>query len=476
MPVPFPRNAQRLSGACYSFRRFVFGLRIMTDKYDFLVIGGGSGGLASAQRAAEYGAKVAVIEGGRLGGTCVNVGCVPKKVMWTAANLAHQLHHAAGYGFDIEQTGYDWARFKANRDAYIERLNGIYARNLGNKSVEHIDGWASFETANQVRVGDRVITAERILIATGGKPTVPDVPGAELGVDSDGFFELEQQPRKVAVIGSGYISVELGGVLQALGSEVHIFARKDSVLRSFDDMLQKAAITALQSDGVAMHFNFVPAELSRGDDGIAVRSTDDEVFSGFDTVVWAAGREANIDGLNVEAAGIEVLPNKEIPVDDYQRTNVKNVYAVGDVTGRVQLTPVAIAAGRRLADRIFNNMTDRHLEYHTIPTVIFTHPPTGTVGMTEAEARSEYGDAVKVYHSRFTPMFYALSEDKGFAEMKLIVVGDEERIVGCHLFGDGTDEILQGFAVAIRMGATKQNFDDTIAIHPTSAEELVTMR
>ena len=448
----------------------------MTDKYDFMVIGGGSGGLAAAQRAAEYGAKVAVIEGGRLGGTCVNVGCVPKKVMWTAASIAHNLHHAADYGFDIELKGYDWAGFKARRDAYIARLNGIYARNLNNKAVEHIDGWASFTGPNEVCVGERQIRADKILLATGGRPWVPDVPGAELGIDSDGFFELESQPEKVALIGSGYIAVELAGVLRGLGSEVHLLVRKDSVLRSFDEMLQKAAIEALQASGVIMHFYVTPKALEKASGGISVDTEEGLQFHGFDTVIWATGREPNVAGLNLSAAGIKTARDSAILVDDYQCTNLPHIFAVGDVTGRVQLTPVAIAAGRRLADRLFNGMTDRRLEYHTIPTVIFTHPPTGTVGLTEAEARAEYGTAVKIYRTRFTPMFYALSAERGFCEMKLFVVGDDERIVGCHIFGEGADEMLQGFAVAIRMGATKQNFDDTVAIHPTAAEELVTMR
>ncbi len=450
--------------------------QIMTDKYDFLVIGGGSGGLAAAQRAAEYGAKVAVIEGGRLGGTCVNVGCVPKKVMWTAAAIAHHLHYADGYGFDVEVKGHDWAGFKSRRDAYIERLNGIYARNLNNKSVEHIDGWAEFTANREVTVGDRVLTADKFLLAVGGRPSRPDIPGASLGIDSDGFFALEERPNKVAIIGSGYIAVELAGVLRGLGSEVDMFMRKDSVLRSFDEMLQKAVIESLQSSGITMHFQCVPESLEQSADALQLNVEGGESFGGFDSVLWAVGREPNISGLGLANTDIETDVRNFIPVDDYQQTNAENVFAVGDVTGRAQLTPVAIAAGRRLSDRLFNGMTDRHLEYHTIPTVIFTHPPCGTLGLTEAEARAEYGDAVKVYRSRFTPMFYALSTDKQFAEMKLIVTGEDEKIVGCHLFGEGSDEMLQGFAVAIRMGATKRDFDDTMAIHPTGAEELVTMR
>jgi len=448
----------------------------MSDRFDYLVIGGGSGGLASAQRAAEYGAKVAVIEGGPLGGTCVNVGCVPKKVMWTAAAMAHDFKYAGDYGFDIELKGHDWGAFKSRRDAYVTRLNGIYARNLANKNIEHIEGWAQFESANSVRVGDRVIEAERILIATGGQPMVPDVPGAELGITSDGFFELEALPERVAVVGSGYIAVELAGVLKGLGAEVDLFVRKQSVLRDFDEMLQSAAIKGLQHAGVVIHFESTPEEVVETKPGLVLKTTNGEAHGDYNAIVWAIGRSPNVGGLELDKAGVVQDSDSFIPTDEYQQTNVENVYAVGDVTGRVQLTPVAIAAGRRLSDRVFDNQAGRKLEYNTIATVVFTHPPLGTVGLTEAEAREQHGDSVKVYTSRFTPMFYGLSEDKGFATMKLVCVGDEDRIVGAHSYGEGSDEMLQGFAVAVRMGATKKDFDDTVAIHPTSAEEFVTMR
>jgi len=446
------------------------------SKLDYLVIGGGSGGLASAQRAAEYGANVAVVEGGPLGGTCVNVGCVPKKVMWTAAHMAHAFRYAGDYGFDAEVRGHDWGALKRRRDAYIERLNGIYARNLSNKHIEHIDGWASFVDANTVQVGDRTIEAERILIATGGQPMVPDIPGAELGITSDGFFELEEVPRHVAVVGSGYIAVELAGVLQSLGAQVDLFVRRQSLLRAFDGMLQEAVIEGLQHAGVNIRFGCTPTAVEQSDDKLVLHTTGEQQHDQFDSVLWAIGRSPNVEGLGLENTGVEQDERGFIPTDKFQKTNVDNIFAVGDVTGRDALTPVAIAAGRRLSDRLYNGMTDRHLEYHTIPTVVFTHPPVGTVGITEAEAREQYGDAVKVYTSRFTPMFYGLSEDKGFATMKLICVGDEEKIVGAHTYGDGSDEMMQGFGVAIRMGATKKDFDDTVAIHPTSAEEFVTMR
>ena len=448
----------------------------MTEHFDLLVIGGGSGGLAHAQRAAEYGVKAAVVESGRLGGTCVNVGCVPKKLMWYSAHHAHQMHHAQDYGFDVSVSGHDWASLKKKRDAYIERLNGIYEGNLDRRKVTYLRGHASFVDNRTVAVGDTQYTADRFVIATGGYPIVPRIHGAEYGIDSDGFFELEERPQRVALVGSCYIDVELAGVFNALGSETTVLVRKDVVLRSFDMMLREELQSAMHQSVITLETGFHPAELRKSDTGITIVGEDDREFGEYDAVVWAVGRAPNSETLNLEAAGVEHDGYGFIPTDEWQKTNIDHIFAIGDVTGRDALTPVAIAAGRRLADRLDNGMLDRRLEYHTIPTVIFTHPPIGTVGLTEAEAREEYGDAVKVYQTRFNPMVYAFSETKVPTAMKLIVTGDEERIVGCHVIGDGADEMLQGFAVAIRMGATKAEFDDTVAIHPTSAEELVTMR
>ena len=441
-----------------------------------LVIGGGSGGIAHARRAAEYGAKVAVIEYSRLGGTCVNVGCVPKKVMWYAATQAHHFAHAPDYGFDIEQHGHDWAELKARRDAYVARLNTIYENNLAKSGVEYIAGAARFVDARSVAVAGRVITASRIVIATGGRPIVPDLPGAGLGIVSDQFFELESQPGRVLIAGSGYIAVELGGVFNALGSETHVVVRKDGVVRSFDPMLGAQLMAAMRGDGVEISTRVIPAALEKDADGIVMQATDGRRFGPVDCVLWAVGRAPNTDSLAVEKAGVEMDEEGFVPVDDYQQTNVEHIYALGDVTGRQALTPVAIAAGRRLADRLDGGMTGRRLDYELVPTVIFSHPPMGTIGLTEPEARVAHGDSVRVYESAFTPMYYALGKKKQRSVMKLITAGPDERVVGCHIIGDGADEMLQGFAVAIRMGATKADFDDTVAIHPTSAEELVTMR
>jgi glutathione reductase (NADPH) len=448
----------------------------MTDRYDLLVIGGGSGGLAHAQRAAEYGATAAVVEYGPLGGTCVNVGCVPKKVMWYAAQHAHHFHHARDYGFDVSMKEHDWAGLKERRDAYIERLNGIYEKNLDKRGVTYLRGRAHFVDAQTLDVDSREVQADRIVIATGGRPMVPDIPGAEIGITSDDFFELDERPQRVLIAGSGYIAVELAGVFNALGSDVQLVVRKDSVLRDFDPMLAERLMDCMDRDDIDLVTRVVPKSVERTEDGIVLHSEDGRSFGPVDSLVWAIGRSPNTGSLDAKKAGVEQDEWGFIPTDKFQQTNVENIFAIGDVTGRDALTPVAIAAGRRLADRLYGGMEGRHLEYELIPTVIFSHPTIGTVGLTEEQARDKYGNDVKVYISDFVGMYYALGMNKRRSKMKLITAGEEEKVVGCHVIGEGADEMLQGFAVAIRMGATKKDFDDTVAIHPTSAEELVTMR
>ncbi len=447
-----------------------------TQVFDLISIGGGSGGLACAQRAAEYGAKAVVLESHRLGGTCVNVGCVPKKVMWNAAGVALSLADAVDYGFAVEVRDSDWGLLKRKRDAYIERLNGIYARNLAAKGVTHVHGTARFIDAHTIEVDGERLTAPHIVIATGGVPLVPDLPGAELGITSDDFFALEARPARVAIIGSGYIANELAGAFHELGSEVESFIRKDHMLTHFDVMLGRALMREMRAQGMTIHEHVVPAALRQIDGSKAVVAVDGRVFNGFDCVLWAIGRSANVARLDLTAAGVNVDGAGFVVTDDFQDTNVSGVHAIGDVTGRAALTPVAIAAGRRLSDRLFDGRTDRRLDYRNIATVVFTHPPIGTVGLTETEARAQYGDAVKVYVTDFTPMYHAMTTRKSHTDMKLVCVGQDEKVVGCHVIGAGADEMMQGFAVAIRMGATKRDFDDTVAIHPTSSEELVTMR
>jgi glutathione reductase (NADPH) len=449
---------------------------VSDQSFDLISIGGGSGGLACAQRAAEYGAKTAVIEPHRLGGTCVNVGCVPKKIMWNAAGVALSLHDAADYGFDVEVRGNDWAAIKRKRDAYVHRMNGIYERNLGAKGVAYIRGAARFVDAHTVEVNGLRLHANHMVIATGGKPALPDLPGAEFGISSDGFFDLATRPQRVAVVGSGYIACELAASFQELGSQVEQFVRKDRLLTNFDVMLGKSLMREVRAQGMIVHEQVVPAAVREAAGKKTLLAQDGREFAGFDCLLWAIGRDANVAGLELQKAGVALDDLNYVITDGFQNTNIAGVYAIGDVTGRAALTPVAIAAGRRLSDRLFGGKPDRHLEYSMIPTVIFTHPPIGTVGATEAEARARYGDAVKVYVAEFTPMYHAMTARKTHTDMKLVCVGPEQRIAGCHIMGTGADEMLQGFAVAIRMGATKADFDDTVAIHPTSAEELVTMR
>ena len=449
----------------------------MPVPYDYIAIGGGSGGLATAQRAAEYGARVAVIEPAPLGGTCVNVGCVPKKIMWTAAGLGEALEDARDYGWDLGVNGHDWARLRTGRDAYVQRLNAIYAANLERKKVDWFRDTARFVDARTIAVGDAVLTSPHITIATGGRPTRPAIPGAaDLGITSDGFFQLAVRPERIAVIGSGYVAVELACTLRGLGSHVSLFARHERFLRHFDAMLSTALMKEMSADGIEIVTQAAPASVAMVDAGHDITLADGRIFGGFDCVLWAIGRGPNTAALDLDRAGVARYDDGGVITDKFQNTNVAGIYAIGDVTGREQLTPVAIAAGRRLADRLFGGMPDRFLDYRSIPSVVFSHPPIGTVGLSESAARELHGDAVRTYTTGFTPMYHALTDHKRRVEMKLVCVGPEETIVGLHVIGMGADEMLQGFAVAVKMGARKRDFDDTVAIHPTAAEELVTMR
>jgi len=450
---------------------------MVNTQYDYIVIGGGSGGIASARRAASYGAKTLLIEAGRLGGTCVNVGCVPKKVMWNAGHLNEGISLAREYGFDVGDVAFDWSTLKQKRDAYIERLNGIYDRNLGHSGVDVVEAYASFVGPDTVEAAGQQYRAKHTLIATGGHPWVPEVPGAELGISSDGFFELAHLPARTLVVGAGYIATELAGLLNALGSEVTMLLRKFQLLRTFDESLSSTVMQVMGDAGIDIQTCIQLSGLTRNSDGsIAATQLDGGHCGHFDCVIWAIGRLPNTASLGLDQVGIETDDAGFIPVDEYQDTVVRGVHAVGDVTGAAQLTPVAIAAGRRLADRLFDGQKEAKVDYRLIPTVVFSHPPIATVGLAEQQAIDQYGAAdLKIYNSEFTNMLYAVSEFKSPTRMKLICQGENERVVGCHIIGEGADEMLQGFAVAMKVGASKADFDHTIAIHPTAAEELVTM-
>ncbi len=450
-------------------------------KFDYIAIGGGSGGIATAARAAMLGAKVALVEPRELGGTCVNRGCVPKKGMWYAAEIAHHIKLAEDYGFAASRGELNWEKLVTARNQYISNIHGFYDGYLDRLNITHIQGYASFVDTHTLEVNGEQYSAPHIVIAPGGAPSIPNIPGAEHGISSDGFFELSSQPKKVLVAGSGYIAVELAGVLNSLGSDVTLAFRKDSILRSFDPMLAEALMQQMEKDGIKLLNLHTPQSVSRSDEveiSVCFQTGTEEctTYTGFDSLIWAIGRQPSTDALSLNNAGIKTDKRGYIPTDEYQNTCVDGVYALGDVTGRAQLTPVAVAAGRRLARRLFNHEKDLKLDYSNIASVVFSHPPIGSVGMSEPEAVGRYGkDNVKVYTSRFTPMLTALTQHKQPASMKLVVTGENERIVGLHAIGTGADEMLQGFAVAIKMGATKADFDDTVAIHPTAAEEFVTM-
>jgi len=448
----------------------------MTQHFDYIAIGGGSGGIASANRAASHGKKCAIVEAKALGGTCVNVGCVPKKAMWFAGQVAEAFKLAPDYGYAVDTPALDWSTLVASREAYIGRIHASYDRVLAKNNVTVIQGFARFIDKNTIDVNCTLYTADHISIATGGRPTRPDIPGARLGIDSDGFFALAEQPKRVAVVGAGYIAVEIAGVLNALGSETHLLVRHDKPLRSFDPMLSDTLVEQMARDGLQLHpHTQVTAVQQQADSSLLLQLSDDRTLE-VDCLIWAIGRTPATDKLNLAAAGVVTDKQGFIPTDKFQNTNVTGIYAIGDNTGRVALTPVAVAAGRRLAERLFNGKTDLHLNYELVPTVVFSHPAIGTIGLTEPEARAQFGDGVKIYQSEFTAMYSALTSHRQPTRMKLVCAGSDEKIVGLHVIGYGADEMLQGFAVAIKMGATKADFDNCVAIHPTSAEEFVTLR
>ncbi|BCA87025.1 glutathione-disulfide reductase [Enterococcus saigonensis] len=446
--------------------------------YDYIVIGGGSGGIASANRAGMYGQKVLLIEGKALGGTCVNVGCVPKKVMWQASEMLEMIHRdAPSYGITANLEEFNFTELVSRREKYISFLHGAYQRGLDSNKVDVVTGYAKFIAADVVAVDNEEFTAPHILIATGGRPSQMNIPGGEYAIDSDGFFAMTKKPESMLVLGAGYIAAELSGMAQQMGIKTMWAYRQGRPLRTFDPMLSDNLVEMYQEAGVSLYPEHIAQEIVKNADGTFTVIFENGVKLAAEKVLFAGGRLPNTRNIGLEEIGVNLDERGFITVDKFQNTSVAGIYAVGDVIGKVDLTPVAIAAGRRLSERLFNNKTDSYLDYDLIPTVIFTHPPIATIGLTEEQTYEKYqGEKVKVYRSRFTPMYFALNDYRQKCEMKLICVGEEERIVGLHAIGVGVDEMLQGFAVAIKMGATKADFDNTVAIHPTGAEEFVTMR
>ena len=450
----------------------------MVKEYDYIVIGGGSGGIASANRAAMHGAKVILFEGKEVGGTCVNVGCVPKKVMWYGAQVAETLHRYAGeYGFDVTINKFDFATLKANRQAYIDRIHGSYERGFDSNGVERVYEYARFVDPHTVEVAGERYTAPHILIATGGHALYPNIPGSEYGITSDGFFELDEVPKRTAVIGAGYIAVEVVGVLNALGSDTHLFVRKDRPLRTFDKDIVDVLVDEMAKSGPTLHTHANATEVVKNaDDSLTISFDNGETIT-VDCLIWAIGRAANTSGFGLEKTGVKLTEKGTIYSDEFENTSVSGIYALGDVTGKLDLTPVAVKAGRQLSERLFNNKADAKLDYTDVATVVFSHPVIGSVGLTEEKAIAKYGaENIKVYKSSFTPMYTALGDNRQPSTMKLVTLGEDEKIIGLHGIGYGVDEMIQGFSVAIKMGATKADFDNTVAIHPTGSEEFVTMR
>lgn len=441
--------------------------------FDFFVIGAGSGGVRAARMAAGLGARVGIAEERYFGGTCVNVGCIPKKLFMYGSRVLHDHRVAEGYGWHGPSPSLDWQAFIAGKNQEISRLNGIYLKLLQGAGCAVFETRATVIDAHTVQLGDRRVTAKHILVATGGWPYVPDVPGREHAITSNEAFFLDRAPRRVVVVGGGYIAVEFAGIFRGLGAEVHQIYRGDLFLRGFDRETREFLAAQMQQKDIALHFDTDVRAIARREDGLEVTLTNGHSIL-TDVVLYATGRRPNTQGLGLEAAGVALAPDGAVVVNEHYETSVPSILAVGDVTNRVNLTPVALAEGMSVARRLFGGPRSS-VDYDFIPTAIFSQPPIGTVGFSEEEARARFG-SIKVFTSSFTPLRYTVSEEKERAFMKMIVSAEDDRVVGLHMCGEDAGEIIQGFAVALRAGATKQQFDTTIGIHPSAAEEFVTMR
>ena len=439
---------------------------------DLIVIGAGSGGVACARRAGAYGARVAICEDVRVGGTCVLRGCVPKKLFVYASHVAEEIADAAGYGWSIPSPSFDWPRLIRNKNAELDRLNGIYEKMLGDASVPVLRGRATLIDAHTVEVAGERRRAERILVATGGRPWMPAIPGVEHAIDSDRALDLETLPERMIIAGGGYIAVEFAGIFRSLGVEVTIVIRGDRLLRGFDADLARHLEQEMRRSGVTVRAGTRIAAIRESAQGLVAETEGGDALE-TDSVFLALGRRPNTRGIGLEEAGVRLRDNGAVAVDEALRSSVPSVYALGDCTDRRNLTPVAIAEGRALAESWFNDNPGA-VSHENVATAVFSQPPIGTVGLTEAEARRACAN-VAIYRSSFRPMKNTLSGNPGRALMKLVVDGDAGRVLGCHLIGPDAPEIVQGVAIALKCGATKAQFDDTMAIHPTAAEELVTM-
>jgi glutathione reductase (NADPH) len=441
--------------------------------YDLFVIGAGSGGVRASRIAAGYGARVAICEESRVGGTCVIRGCVPKKLLVFAAQFSESFADSGGYGWQTPESGFSWPSLIEAKDAEIDRLNGVYHRLLDNAGVTLHRGRGRLIDEHTVEVGDQRFSADKILIAVGGRPWVPDIPGKELAITSDEAFHLEELPDRVLIAGAGYIAVEFAGIFNGLGSDVTLAYRRDRILRGFDGDVRRVVESGMRGRGIRIEYQCAPARLEKTAAGIEVTFSDDRTAT-FDAVMMATGRAPYTGDLGLEAAGVTTGAGGRIEVDRYSRTSASNIYAVGDVTDRVALTPVALMEGHAFADSVFGGR-DRPVDHANTPAAVFSQPPVGTVGLSEEEAR-ESGHDVTIYRSEFTPMKYTLSGRREKGLMKLVVDSANDRVIGCHVVGPDAPEMLQGFAVAVRAGLSKADWDRTIGIHPTSAEELVTLR
>jgi len=442
--------------------------------FDLFVIGAGSGGVRAARIAAGHGARVGICESSRVGGTCVIRGCVPKKLLSYAAHFHEEFEDAAGYGWEVGETRFSWSRLIENKDREIDRLNEVYLGLLENSGVKLFPVHGKLLNSHQVQLGDDIVSAEKILIATGARPWKPEIPGVEHSITSDEAFHLKSLPESVVVIGGGFIACEFAGIFKGLGSKVVQIYRGEQILRGFDHDVQNTLAAEMQKKGIEIRLKLNVIELIRQVDGLITLKLDDGSELQADTVMFATGRVPNVRGLGLADSGVNVLPGGMIPVNEYSQTNLQNVFAVGDVTNRVNLTPVALMEGHAFADSEFGG-NPRPVNHRFIPSAVFSHPPVATVGFSETEAAVHYGQ-LDIYRSVFTPMKHTLSGRQEKTMMKLIVQASSDKVVGLHVVGMDAPEIVQGFAVAIKSGLTKQQFDLTTGIHPTAAEELVTMR